>query len=144
MARVEILSHGVHVTAEASPEAAADTDQLLVDLRGAVEHAHHALINRTPRQRPTEAVRHQALFLGVTGVEGQLTKPTVRGRAISDGEFVVAIHTAHERAHAVNLLSERLRDEPDTRAEDLEIFAHYAEGRIDFATFKVRLKTGEG
>lgn len=58
-------------------------------------------------------------------------------------DYIARSDFAAEQSHAVHLLSARLVDRPETRTEDLEIFADYAEGNIDFDTFKRRLETGE-
>lgn len=67
----------------------------------------------------------------------------IKGKALTDGVFMVAIDTAHEEAHAINLLTHQLLEHPGTRSEDLEIFADYVTSRIDFATYRRRIETGE-
>lgn len=71
------------------------------------------------------------------------TQLIIHPNSLEKDGFIVAMGYAHEQAHAMSLLSERLLEHPGERAEDLEIFADYALGQIDFAEFRKRLETGE-
>lgn len=67
----------------------------------------------------------------------------IKGKALTGGVFMVAIDTAHEEAHAINLLTAQLLEYPACREEDLDIFADYVTGKIDFANYRRRIETGE-